>query len=431
MPPIAPTTVLASLAQTSPTPLSIGLMRSLASSTPLIQQQLPIRHAKSVHILGELHDLLDPPSPAARAVAWTVDRLVEDISVLTQLDAQSSSVPVSAVLPTSPAIPSAAAAAAAAAAATTTTPAAAVAATQATTSTSSGSSSHDAVALAATLHIMRDRHGAALNGLQAGLRGLVGSSMDRKKLKDVRRLLDDFYTVNIGSNLLIDEHLSLIERKENIVKVIDAAAIAQRAIDDARALCSRHYGFDAPKVELQNRSSNLSTVYIENHLHRILYECLKNSLRAVVEAHSPKQLPPVQLMMVNGGEDMVFKLSDQGHGIAQSRFASLFNYGIHPTSRWQSRQLASTGSNSAAPLPPPSSSSSPPSPPQTTTVLSSSNVQTPNKPYLAQPLAGSHHGLSLARLHARFFGGDLQLVSMEGHGTDAFVYLHKEKDEQQ
>lgn len=38
-------------------------------------------------------------------------------------------------------------------------------------------------------------------------------------------------------------------------------------------------------------------------------------------------------------------------------------------------------------------------------------------------LSGLGYGLSMARNYARSLGGDLKVLSNEGHGTTAFLYL--------
>jgi pyruvate dehydrogenase kinase 2/3/4 len=47
------------------------------------------------------------------------------------------------------------------------------------------------------------------------------------------------------------------------------------------------------------------------------------------------------------------------------------------------------------------------------------------------PIAGFGYGLPLSRLYARYFGGDLSIMSMDGWGTDAYLYLNKLGDSQE
>lgn len=108
-------------------------------------------------------------------------------------------------------------------------------------------------------------------------------------------------------------------------------------------------------------------------------------MRAVVEhhGHNPDTdtLPPLKVAICRGKEDICVKISDQGGGIPRSQSDQLFKYMY-----------------STAPQP------------------SKSDMHT-------VPLAGYGYGLPISRLYARYFHGDIVLLSCEGFGTDAIIYL--------
>lgn len=57
--------------------------------------------------------------------------------------------------------------------------------------------------------------------------------------------------------------------------------IVQDAIFNAKFICQEHYGlFEAPEIRLIGHQ-DLEFMYVPSHLHHILFELLKNSLRAV------------------------------------------------------------------------------------------------------------------------------------------------------
>ena len=41
------------------------------------------------------------------------------------------------------------------------------------------------------------------------------------------------------------------------------------------------------------------------------------------------------------------------------------------------------------------------------------------------PMHGLGYGLPLSRLYARYFKGDIQIASVDGYGTDVYVYLQR------
>ena len=162
-------------------------------------------------------------------------------------------------------------------------------------------------------------------------------------------------------------------------------------------MCERALG-DAPDVEIIG-PGGFTFPYIPSYLHHMLFELLKNSMRAVVERHGVgNNLPNVRVVISggSGAEDVVIKVADEGGGIPRSEVDRVWKY-MYTT---------------APPV-----------------LLEDANAA---RDFGTEtPLAGMGYGLPLSRLYARYWGGELQVISMEGYGTDAYLHLRLDGDTQE
>ena len=137
---------------------------------------------------------------------------------------------------------------------------------------------------------------------------------------------------------------------------------------------------DRPKVQLVCKE-DLNFMYVPGHLSHMLFETLKNSLRAVVEQHGADkdEFPVTKVIVAEGKEDITIKVSDEGGGIPRSSIPLVWTY-------------------------------------MYTTVEQTPNLDPDfDKNDFKAPMAGFGYGLPISRLYARYFGGDLKLISMEGY----------------
>mmetsp|Transcript_19272 Transcript_19272/g.34834 ORF Transcript_19272/g.34834 Transcript_19272/m.34834 type:complete len:588 (-) Transcript_19272:185-1948(-) len=206
-----------------------------------------------------------------------------------------------------------------------------------------------------------DQHAPMLESLATGLReckskDLVGACLQ----------MDSFFDTMISSRVtrrvLAEQHLHFNTRRPGYAGVICLALDVQEtllfAVQKARQVCVETYG-SAPEVRIAGdgiealangrvaaptapfssygysggkSSGGLKIPYIPAHIDYMLYELLKNSMRAVMEHHLPRgdasALPPIQVLICNSHNDLSFRISDEGGGIHPSIVERVWSYGF-------------------------------------------------------------------------------------------------------
>ncbi|KAG5573942.1 hypothetical protein H5410_063708 [Solanum commersonii] len=286
--------------------------------------------------------------------------------------------------------------------------------------------------------MIKVRHNNVVPMMALGVKQLKKErpQFDYKDLKEVHQFLDRFYLSRIGIRMLIGQlhtfpglillasifilyklfhfnvnkcgftakfllnagqHVALHDPNPlpNCVGYIHTKMsplkVVRDASEDARSICLREYG-SAPEVNIYG-DPNLTFPYVPSHLHMMVFELVKNSARAVQERFmdSDDDAPPIRIIVAGGLED----ISDEGGGIPRSGLPKIFTYLYSTAENPLDEDFTTTGAATAC------------------------------------TMAGYGYGIPISRLYARYFGGDLQILSMEGYGTDAFLHLLRLGDSQE
>lgn len=216
------------------------------------------------------------------------------------------------------------------------------------------------------------------------------------------KYLDRFYMSRIGIRFLIEHHLNasneIYEKfpleeieNENSSDQVDrfgrlekqsVAEILEICYQNSRSICDNLY-LDSPELEL-DIVENVTSTYPCAHLEYIFFEILKNAMKATMERYENENLekiPPIKVMIRQGKYDVTIKISDQAGGAPSSDIEKWFDY-MYSTS-----PAPMLGSNTGS------------------------------------VMAGFGVGLPLSRLYARFLSGDLEVQTVNGYGTDVYIYL--------
>lgn len=241
-----------------------------------------------------------------------------------------------------------------------------------------------------TIQDILNRHSYVVETMAQGVIEMEDTyGMDDKISERIQYFLDRFYMNRISIRMLLTQHAALFGNISNHPRRIghidpncDVIECVSNAFKAARHICE-HYHMQAPDLDIVTAEGSkiVDFVYVPSHIEHILFEVFKNAMRAVVEFHRDKmELPKLKIIVAKGQQDLTIKLCDQGGGVPYKVQDKLFQYMYSTAPRPQY-----TGHDS--------------------------------------PLAGYGYGLPLSRLYARYFQGDLVVSSMEGYGTDVYLYL--------
>eukprot|EP00126_Sphaerothecum_destruens_P007244 Sdes_comp19759_c0_seq1m11795 len=222
---------------------------------------------------------------------------------------------------------------------------------------------------------------------------------------DLNIFLDSMLTTRISRRVLAEHHIALHHHyhsgnKKNtdfvgiIMLNLCPAKLAQKIIKQAQTICFTTYG-KYPPVELYGHKDS-SFSHIPRHLEYMLLELLKNAMRASVEAHQRLfDVPPIRLTFAKGDNEFSICIQDEGGGVPAAQLDKIWNYSYTTV-------------------------------PSLDISLEESNLVpvTFRDGSLGGPMAGLGFGMPMTRVYANYFGGSVELCSLDGLGSDVFLRLN-------
>ena len=175
-----------------------------------------------------------------------------------------------------------------------------------------------------------------------------------------------------------------------------------------------------PEIEIQGHL-DATFPYIMSHVEYIIGELLRNSVQAVLEHFkgSDHKPPPIQVLVCEAPQHVIFRISDQGGGIPRDLLPFLWSFSKGP--RRQSRlqnlnkvpRMAATMQELRLVD-------------ESGTLKLSDDLSLQDQDSMFRPSnLKLGMGLPMSRVYAEYWAGSLEVHSLEGYGTDQFLHISK------
>ena len=266
---------------------------------------------------------------------------------------------------------------------------------------------------------------------------------------DMDKFMTTILRSRISRRVIAEQHLALTEafnaRRKQSDSLESAAAAedftgqvlltcnARHVLDYCSALTKKvakqAYAAESQVPEIQMIGDLEATfLYVTSHVEYIISELLRNSMQAVVERYRDAggRPPPIEVLVCETPQHVIFRISDQGGGIPQKTLADIWSFSKGPKAKSRLRNLSYVPKMAATIQDLETSGkdymhsvkdalSTPAS--QRSTSLGALTSRPPNLRLGV--------GLPMSRVYSEYWAGSLELHSLEGHGVDAFVQIPK------
>jgi signal transduction histidine kinase len=170
------------------------------------------------------------------------------------------------------------------------------------------------------------------------------------------KFLGDMVMSRISRRVIAEQFIALHHPRAGYVGIVcthlSLLKVIQRVSPEAARTCEGRYGV-APEVQVrfQGDEVDLECSYIPTHLEYIIFELLKNAMRAVCEKHvmSCGVLPAIEMLVTRGPQDMSIRISDQGGGVEKRFLHNVFDFGFSTVNATLSPTDAGHDSTSSTP----------------------------------------------------------------------------------
>ncbi|EFI28422.1 atypical/PDHK/BCKDK protein kinase [Coprinopsis cinerea okayama7 len=247
--------------------------------------------------------------------------------------------------------------------------------------------------------------------------------------EDINAFLDGAIRNRISVRLIAEQHIAVTRALHDPpqdgkdVGVIDTRCSPKEMVDVCGSfvgdLCRATLG-SAPEIVVDGYPE-ATFAYIPVHLEYVLTELLKNSFRATVEHHARSKergsLPPIQITLspppasshsghnVDRPNFFSIRIRDQGGGVSRQHLERIFSYAFTTvkTGDDEGPDWDTSDSREDEPF---------------LGVMTQRTLQTG-----LGTIAGLGYGLPMSKLYTKYFGGSLDLISLEGWGSDVYIKL--------